>query len=133
MYVVLIEQLPDSMECHLESGKIMIKPKPLYSYYGEIKGYTMPDGDPLDIFVVCDKQLFLKDNVSVKIVGYVPYIEDDNTYDPKLIGVVGDACPKQTIDRVLEIYNAKSKTKDLEFYPTENNLNEFEKYKTGIL
>lgn len=87
--------------------------------YGIIENTLAPDGDPLDILVVCKDPTFPGCMVPARVLGYLEMVDGGQT-DYKLISVV-DCDPRY--DNVREL-------SDLPAFELEEIRNFFENYKT---
>ena len=86
--------------------------------YGIIENTLAPDGDPLDILVICKDPTFPGCIVPARVLGYLP-MTDDGKLDYKLIAVV-DCDPRY--DNVQEL-------SDLPKFELEEIRNFFDNYK----
>ena len=87
--------------------------------YGILENTLAPDGDPLDILVVCKDPTFPGCMVPARVLGYLEMVDGGQT-DYKLISVV-DCDPRY--DNVREL-------SDLPAFELEEIRNFFENYKT---
>lgn len=86
--------------------------------YGIIENTLAPDGDPLDILVICKDPTFPGCIVPARVLGYLTMI-DDGKLDYKLISVV-DCDPR---------YDNVNELKDLPSFELEEIENFFQNYK----
>lgn len=106
-----------------ETGRIVLD-RVLYSAmnypteYGIIENTLAPDGDPLDILVICKDPTFPGCIVPARVLGYLPVI-DDGQEDYKLISVV-DCDPR---------YDDVEELDDLPQFELEEIANFFQNYK----
>ena len=110
-------------EVNHETGRIHLD-RVLYSAmiypteYGIIEGTLAPDGDPLDILVICKDPTFPGCIVPARVLGYLEMI-DNGALDYKLISVV-DCDPR---------YDNVHQLSDLPDFELEEIRNFFENYK----
>lgn len=106
-----------------ETGRIHLD-RVLYSAmsypteYGILENTLAPDGDPLDILVICKDPTFPGCIVPARVLGYLSMI-DDGKLDYKLISVV-DCDPR---------YDNVNKLSDLPSFELEEIENFFQNYK----
>lgn len=86
--------------------------------YGIVENTLAPDGDPLDILVICKDPTFPGCIVSARVLGYLSMI-DDGKVDYKLISVV-DCDPR---------YDNVNELSDLPVFELEEIENFFQNYK----
>ena len=86
--------------------------------YGIVENTLAPDGDPLDILVICKDPTFPGCIVPARVLGYLSMI-DDGKVDYKLISVV-DCDPR---------YDNVSELSDLPVFELEEIENFFQNYK----
>ena len=86
--------------------------------YGIVENTLAPDGDPLDILVICKDPTFPGCIVPARVLGYLSMI-DDGKLDYKLISVV-DCDPR---------YDNVSELSDLPVFELEEIENFFQNYK----
>ena len=110
-------------EINHETGRIRLD-RVLYSAmvypaeYGVIEYTLAPDGDPLDILVICKDPTFPGCYVPARILGYLPML-DDGKEDYKLISVV-DCDPR---------YDNVEELSDLPAFTLKEIANFFQNYK----
>lgn len=110
-------------EVNKETGRIHLD-RVLYSAmiypteYGIIEETLAPDGDPLDILVVCSEPTFPGCIVPARVLGYLTMI-DNGKLDYKLISVL-DCDPR---------YESVRELKDLPSFILKEIVNFFENYK----
>ena len=86
--------------------------------YGIIENTLAPDGDPLDILVICDHPTFPGCVVPARVLGYLSMV-DNGKLDYKLISVV-DCDPR---------YDGVTELEDLPAFILKEIANFFENYK----
>lgn len=86
--------------------------------YGIIENTLAPDGDPLDILVICTERTFPGCVVPVRVLGYLSTVDNGNE-DYKLISVT-DCDPR---------YNNVQELQDLPVFVLQEISNFFENYK----
>lgn len=86
--------------------------------YGIIEDTLAPDGDPLDILVICSDRTFPGCIVPARVLGYLEMI-DNGSLDYKLISVI-DCDPR---------YDEVQELKDLPSFILKEIVNFFENYK----
>lgn len=110
-------------ELDKKTGRIMLD-RVLYAAmiypaeYGIIEQTLAPDGDPLDILVICSDPTFPGCTVPARVLGYLSMIDNGKT-DYKLISVV-DCDPR---------YNDKQELQDISPFILQEIANFFANYK----
>lgn len=69
--------------------RILHTPMNYFFNYGYIENTLSPDGDPIDVVVLCKEKLMPTCYINCKILG-VLYTEDEKGLDPKIITVPSD-------------------------------------------
>ena len=106
-----------------KTGRIMLD-RVLYAAmmypaeYGIIENTLAPDGDPLDILVICSDPTFPGCTVPARVLGYLSMV-DNGSVDYKLISVV-DCDPR---------YGDKQELSDISPFILKEIANFFENYK----
>lgn len=115
MYVTAVIEIPQGSyfkyEVGKEDGKLYIDrllKQPVPYNYGYIPNTLCGDGDPLDIFVVCDEPIHPLTMVRVEIVGALRCTDNGDSDDKILARIVGDSRPhlfgSSLISHYLETY-----------------------------
>ena len=78
--------------------------------YGYIPNTLGGDGDPLDILVLCDYQLYPGTIIECKVIG-VLLMEDEKGIDEKIISVPSESVDLNKIKHFFEYYKMNDKNK----------------------
>ena len=107
---------PETGRIHLD--RVLYSAMNYPTEYGIVENTLAPDGDPLDILVICKEPTFPGCIVPARVLGYLSMI-DDGKLDYKLIAVV-DCDPR---------YDNVNELQDLPAFELEEIENFFQNYK----
>jgi inorganic pyrophosphatase len=111
MIAVAVVEMPQGTsmkyEVDKETGQLVLdRPlnQPVPYNYGYIPGTLCGDGDPLDIFIVCDESIYPLSKVKVEIVGALRCTDNGASDDKIIAHLVGDERPDSFGLRLIQNY-----------------------------